>query len=219
MAYTRFGKDLRNVICAFYEDGVICKKPSKKFIRNELTEDRIALLRKLVRLVMFTEYTDEYTKVYLSNYTLSYKDVADMMNVESIIGGELTDKQVKGKVWHRIDKLKRDIGEESIMRITMYRNNDVSHIEELIDNLLKEYADGIQSNFEVSIMGTGFNQVLSNKDFEEFVQLIKPYSKSNIELVQRAISEDMKDYVNYLVCNEENLTTEELERLNILKDL
>ena len=58
MAYTKFGKDLRNTVCAFYDDGIISRTPSKKFIRNELSEDRLTLLRKIVRLVMFTDYTD-----------------------------------------------------------------------------------------------------------------------------------------------------------------
>ena len=101
----------------------------------------------------------------------------------------------------------------------MYRNNDISKTEEIIDKLLKEYTKGVQNNFEIDIVGTGFNAQLSEEEFKQLLELITPYSKSNIELVQRALTDDMKDYINYIVCNEDSLSSKELERLNILKNL
>lgn len=220
MAYARFGKDIRNLVCAFYSDGIIYKNPSKKFIRAELSEDRIEVLRKIVRLIMFTEYTDEYTKLYLSNPTLSYKEVANILGSdETTLGEKLTDNQVKGKVWHKIDKLKNAFGAESIMRITMYRNNDISQIVEKVNSLLLENSIGIQSNFDLELSSNMFNGNLSDKEFNEMVELIYPYSRKTIELVQRAITNNMKDYMNYLEANRDSLTTEELERYNILVDL
>jgi len=214
--YGSVGKSLRYIVCAFYVDGVIKEKPSKRYIKHELSKDRVELLRKIVRLLVMTDFSSEPTKLYLANPTYTYKHVADIISEKGI---KINANQAKGKVWYDIRKLTGTIGDDAIDNILMYRHSDITMYENAINSKLSSLSDNILDNFALDLSTNLQVDKLSDYDFDDMVKLISPYSKRYRDLVARSVTDEMKEYLSFLIGNNASLNGIDLDRYNKLKEL
>lgn len=210
MDYSDFGKHLRKVVSDFYADGVVLEKSNGKYISNSLPYERVKVLRKLITLIMKTSFTDEYTKIYLSNEDYTYQKVTDILNEKYGKGLKVT--QVKGKIWHNIRKVSNLLGAEALKLIINYRDNKVNIYEEIIDRELLKYRKVLQSGVLIDIQTENFRTSLDEEEFKRFLEIIKPYTLRGVEQARKQLTNEMLEYVNYLNVNLESLGQEDLKR-------
>ena len=214
MDYSDFCKRLKKVVSDFYLDGAILENSVGDYIKSTTPSNRVRVLKKIVKLVMTTNFVDDYTKLYLSNKNYSYQVVTDMLNEKT--GLNLSVNQVKGKIWHNVRKVSNLLGAESLKLIIHYRDNDISIFEEILDRELLKYRKKIQGGILIDIQSKEFRSDLSDTEFEDFVSIIKPYTTQGIKETKSKLSEEMLQYVNHLIINAESLDGEDLKRYNLL---
>lgn len=217
-SYKTFGKALRDCVCAFYdEEGYIRDEPLKTYIPIKLTPDRIGALRKLVQLVMLTDYTDRYTKCYLSHPTYTYSRVAKTINLET--EETYSDTKVRCKIWYTVQKISQLLGEEAINNIVYYGVEDISNYHEILDKELAVFSTSVLNHFVIPLRCEKITKELDKDSFEELLNIIRPYSKTYVGLIQRSIEGEMLQYFNYLISQRYVLSGIDEERYNQIVDM
>lgn len=216
--YKSFGKALRDCVCAFYdEDGYIREEPLRMYIPIKLSSTRVEVLRKIVQLVMLTDYTDEYTKYYLSHPTYTYSRVADVVNIKT--GKAFSEAKVRSKIWYIVQKISQLLGEDSINNIIYYGAEDMTPYNEILDKELAVLSTNILTNFVIPLRSEKICKELDEDSFNELLDIIRPYSKSYVGLIQRSIEGEMLQYFNYLISQSQLLTGKDEERYKRILDI
>ena len=210
-------KDLKSMICAFYDCDKQCMRDeqSKVFLNTTFTESRENLIRDFVNFLMTSDFFNDYTKYYLSHFSHTYRMVADDFDSKF--------NTVKASVWFYISKLEKRISRDELRHLIA--GNDKNKlltvrrkIEAIIGNI--ESAQSLVKNLTLSIPKTVKNNaVLSEDDFDRFVAIIYPYTKKVKEKAVENITEDMAGYFYYLIEYAEHLDGEDKKRLEHLRNL
>lgn len=212
-----FIKQLRIVVSAFWEEEGIREIPLKSILDVKLGEDRIKVLRKIVKLVMQTNFADLYTQLYLSHPTYTYVTATQKGN--EITMDNLTDTSVRGRIWYNVNKLSILLGSDSINDI-IYHNTptiDIEQYEAILDKELTSYNTAELDQYIIPLYSASICKHLSKQDFLDLLDLIQPYSKPTVQLVKRSITPEMLGYLNYLISQGDLLDGE--DKVNYLEFL
>lgn len=217
--YSDFAKLLKNVVAGLYDTntGEIRECFDNVAMRVEIKGKALVVLKKIVQMVMNTDFVSKETKLYISLPTLSYGDIADMIKKE--------EGAVKAKVWKDMQKIKELIGENTLKRIIYYDDEEVI---ERCSASINEYTadnkeDTILDGFIIDLKEKEWKEVtgkeVTEEEFKEALELLNPYTLGYAELIKRTLGEKMINYINSLAYNEEVLEKEDKERLNRIRSI
>lgn len=210
-------KDLKSIICAFYDADfqVLRESPSTVFLHRTFDDEQLEVLRKTAGFLMTTDFFNEQTRYYLSHYSATYKDVAKDLNINF--------NTVKSNVWHCVSKLEKNISKASLRAFMGTGNKKAfNDFKRDINELIRKYdrKDDLAKNIIINIpKGDKIASRISDEQFEEFLITVKPYIKKFVDVAKASISEEMASYFWYLHDYEGNLEDIDSERVKRLRDL
>lgn len=210
---------LRSVVSDFIVDNQILDKPTGKRIKKELNEERIAILKALVKLVMFSDYTNTETKTYLGNNYITYRGVGKELELRD--GKPRNARTVQSKIAYDKGKLYSDIGLGIITDVVDYSTRDISHYLDRIEQALyKSDNNRILKRVKLSFGEDTLNvKDMELEKFNEGLELLKLYSKESISKAEKVLVESgFVSYVRHLESSSKPLTSNEIKRLARLKE-
>ena len=125
-------RDVRDLVVGFWDtERNELRQRQGVLLKRQLTDDRAELAKRLVMLLMTTEFLNNYTKDYLSNSSMTYRDVATKYGANF--------NTVKASVWYYARKLSGVVGADALRKFKENTGSTKS-IERLID-VLEESSD------------------------------------------------------------------------------
>lgn len=216
------------------------EKVSSEIIRDYKYngEERARLLKSTYELVLNAKFMNSFTKEYLTHSNRNYDDIVNEYN-------EINDSNLdlnSGR--SRITFCQRRIAD--IFKCIRYDNKDLNFLtwlmygkahmgiedseekKELRDKFIKQYMlfnDLYGSVIEIEkkdmlIKLPTCKKVssLSEDKFNDFMEVIEPYSRFRLSVVQKAINEMTEEvgYLRYLMSRTSKLSEEDIERRNTI---
>ena len=215
---SNFMYQLRLIVLDNYKDKKVLETPVGRYIRKELDSDRLIIVRELTELLMETDYLSEESKVFLSIPYINYQGVVDEIYINS---GRITNaNNVQSRVWYDKDKLVKELGGDLPIDVLEYMSRDVRIYLDRIANLrLKlskaDLLKGVELKFPRK---TVYCDSILDEEFEEFLNIIAPYTKKCMSKVANGIDEKVLGYIRYITTHK-NLSDTDKKRYNDLKEL
>ena len=212
---------LKEIIYAMYDSsmnlrvhfvGVLAKK--------EIDQRRIDLLKDIIDLVLNTDLTSEYTKIYLRDKNMTTSGVADKVNETIIQTGEFIEKKSDGIIYkckqnsvtpqiinsrlmYEQRKLDAEFGKNVIARIAFMKTSDISEYEIRVKRLLEKYKTGanIRDNLDLKIESDKYCETYSGDFIKEYGELLYTYLKLTKSSVEKMLNSNKEfvGYFNYLL--------------------
>lgn len=210
---------LRSVVSDFVVDNQVLEVPLGRRIKKELSEERVNILRSLIKLVMFSDYTTIETKTYLSENYITYRGVAKELELRD--GKPRNVHTVQSKIAYDKGKLCSAVGLGIITDVVDYSTRDISsYLERIEQAIYNSDRDRVLKRVKLSFSGD-MPKVddLDNDKFIEGLELMKLYSKESISNAENKLVESgFVSYVKYLESSSKPLTSIEIKRLARLKE-
>ena len=215
---SNFMIQLRLIVLDNYKDKKLLDAPVGRYIRKELDDDRLKLVKDLTELLMETDYISEESKIFLSTPYINYQGVVDEIYINS--NRITTTNNVQSKVWYDKEKLVRDLGGELPIDVLEYTNRDVRVYLDRIANLrLKINKSDLLKEVGLKFpKKTVYCDNIDDEDFEEFLDVIAPYTKKCMGRVANGIDEKVLGYIRYITTHK-NLSETDKKRYADLKEL
>lgn len=216
-----FTEQIRDVIYVFWdnENKQLREQPIMTFIPRKISDDRKALLRLFTKLLVDTDFINDLgAREYLASKGETYKDVANRLNLNA--------DTVRKRVFYycSVSKLKGKIvekfGDTFLTEIIQYPNHDITSIEQAINKELIKYLGlkDLQKDIQIDIPRMRGCTDLNDEEFEEFIDIIKPYITKFKETNQMRLTTRQCSYFWWLVNNQYCLKDKDLERFKILSN-
>lgn len=218
-----FTEQIREVIYAFWdkEKGELRERPILLFLGRNISAERKLLLQRITLLFMTTEFIcDAGAREYLASKGETYNEVADRMNLNS--------DTIRKRVFYycsvsdkKCGKVVEKFGDMFLTEILNYPNHDISKIEIAVNNELIKYLGltDLQKNIEVDIPHKRGCSYIDDNEFEDFINIIKPYITKIKEQNRGKITDRQAGYFWYLINNQYCLKDTDAERFNTLKEM
>lgn len=208
---------LKGILYDFYKDKKIVE-PAYVRITTKLDDKRIETIKKLVELVMNTDFFNEETKLFIGDYRIDYSGVADALSIK--YNKEVNKRTVASKINYMKTKFERTFGDRMLLDLVIYTREDITEYSQKISEELYKFIsidilDNIDLNFEET------NEIVtevSEDDFSDFIDTIAPYTKKCKHIVEKSINKEVLAYIKHLSTNT-SLSELDKERLKELKDL
>lgn len=187
--------------------------------RLNLSNNRIKLLIDVIKLLRDTDIISDETRIYIFNKYITIKGVNEIINDR--MGGkeEVKFNNTLSKIQYDKNKLERLLGKDFFGSV-LSSNRDISLYEKIVYELYIKYSktDKIRENLILNIPKDCMSTELSDEEFNEFIQIISPYLKSQIKFIEENLSRKACGYFNYLL-SVPTLEGKDKERAEILRAL
>ena len=206
---------LRKAVDAYYDsvNNRILDVPAGNTMNLKYGDKRSELVRRIVKVLMMTDFINDITKRYLRDGRETYKSIAyDLgMNVNT----------VKSSVWYYMRKFCSQINPSDFYEIMYNTNFDLANIERKVIQmeLLVYSKEDITEQLIVEVEKEEINAVLSDSEFEVLLDTLRPYAKKVAQESISRLTADMKGYFWYLVEYEAMLDGKDRENMNKLRDV
>lgn len=213
-----YNKQLKQLINDFVVDGEILEQPLGRTIKKELSKERVEFIRLFIDLLLNTNYISDETKIYLSDRYITLEGVKLKLEER---GMESNINTIKSKVWYDKNKIIADFGGDLLLNVIGYSDTDItSYMIKLGDLLIKYNNVNLLKNIslDLRIEDTELNTQLDERDFQEFLTIIAPYSKKHRTFLSENIPKNMVGYAMYLLSNN-LLKGDDLERKKMLLEI
>ena len=213
-----FMNQLRVIVLENYKEGKVLDSLTGRYIRKQLDADRLKLMRDLTEFLMETDYISEESKIYLSVPYITYKGVVDEMYIRHNKIVNLST--VQSKIWYDKGKLVKEFGADMPLDIIEYTNKDVKiYMDKLATLRLKVNKVNILDNVALDFpKETIYCDSISDEEFEEFLDIIAPYTKKCMGNVVKNIDEKVLGYIRYITTHK-CLNDTDKQRYADLKEL
>ena len=205
--------------CLIGEDGNFREEPLGML--QKLNQDRIDLLKDFIKLLMTTNIITRETRIYIKDPYISYRNVSEKINRELQNGEkEVNSNTVSAKIQYDRKKLDTKFGTDFILDM-MTQTKSLDKYREKIASAYVTYGTTntkIRKNLLIDIPSDCVNANVSDEDFESFIDIIKPYIRSQVEFISNNLPQSSCGYFNYLLSNA-SLTRKDKERLETIKSL
>lgn len=215
---SNFMSQLRLIILDNYKDGVVLDEPIGRYIRKEMDDGRLSLLSNITDLLMNTDYISEESRIFLSIPYINYQGIVDEVYINS--GRITTANNVQSKVWYDKEKIVRDLGGELPIDVLEYTNRDIKvYLDRLANLRLKVSKSDILKEVKLKFpKETVYCDSISDSDFEEFLDVIAPYTQRCMAHVSNGIDKKILGYIRYITTHV-NLSDTDKRRYADLREL
>lgn len=189
--------------------------------RQELSEERIRIIQTFVRLLVNTNFLQPETKIYISNEYITIDGVYDKIkNGDYTVDREATFNSVRNRIYRDQMKISNTFGNDivtdlysSSKKIDKYINIMAEQFAKLADSTLKD-------SLRLDIPKDCINSSITDDEFNNFIEIIKPYTEIKAKEVEDNIDNRVSGYFNYILsCPDECLSEDDLDRKILLVEL
>ena len=211
---------IRNTVAAFCDipNETVRDLPDRNYLQQPLTKEGIITLRNFAKLIAYTDFiSDKYVKEYLTSGRESYESVAKRLNTDS--------NNLRKRVFYycsvskkRPGKIVRIFGDQFLTDIISFRRKDLEEIDfKLNRELAKQLGlQDVQKDIDIVIPGYKQTDELSSTEFDSFIDVIRPYTKTFKKQAVKNLTREQCGYFHYLVNNQHSLKGEDAERFDLI---
>ena len=222
-------KELKVVIKDIVDgNGNIRTFPVGALAKRDLDDNRLDIIKSLVRLCLDTDFFCYETKMYLENYDLSMSKIYRHLVEDGVYLADDDNEFKKGerKVINKIanDQRKLDIAiGENVVTDLYNKSVPVGHYMIAIKNQYgKLGGSSLRDNLHLNLDKKVIVSELDDDDFEALMRTIYPYTNMAINEAIESLGSDKVGYFNYLMTCPDGLLSEldfnrKNELVNILK--
>lgn len=212
---TQMSTLLKTLVCAFYnfETEEISDEPSAKFLPYKYDGQHLDVMRRLVKILMQTDYMNDITKKYLSSTKSTYRSVSEELDINF--------NTAKSSVWYYMKKVGNDISKSNIFELMYKPKNSVVAIEKQVVQVEMVLYDKeeIWEHLIIKVDKPKINAVISDVDFNTLISTLRPYSKKAVRDNLSELTDDMKGYFWYLMEYDGMLEGKDAENMEVLKEM
>lgn len=195
------GKQLKMLIRETCDNGIVLEKPKFAYVKDNKNVDRERLMIRLSSLLIDTTYFDRVTKMFISDYYISKTEVA---NETSRFGIDMCRSSVATRIRLDINKFVKDFGSSMLGDIIAGGNEPLDRYFvkldelELLDNEDKCELDSLRG-LMVPIGVECDTSSVSEERFDEFLDMLEPFTEVGLRRVEKGLDREMCWYVRQLL--------------------
>ena len=178
-------------------------QPRAKILPAVYDEKHINLMRRIARLFIESDYTNEAIKRYLES-NLTNRELADEFGVNF--------NTFKSKNWYHWNRIKNDIPSEHVYELMFNPKVDIKLLDKLVSVVeSKTYDKNSSTLLKGIVLKVGKGEIsteLSDTEFYKMLDIIRPYTKVAIQKAESELTKNMKDYLRYLDEYQSTLTND-----------
>lgn len=202
------------------QNGNLRVQPIGLTAKRNLSNSKIKLLSDLIVLLRDTNIVSKESKYYINNKYITIAGVNELVNQENKDKEEIKFNNTLSKISYDRNKLEKLFGANFFIEI-LTKDTDIEQYEVIIAEQFIRYSNGknkLKEKIAINIPNNCMYSEITDEEFENFVDMIKPYIRSQMEFIEENMSKEACGYFNY-ISNMPTLNSKDLERLNTLKDL
>lgn len=217
-----FFKQLKEVVTCFYRNGELLDKPVGS-IANKLDNDKelIDFFKQFVNLLVNTRMLCNETKIYITDMYITYKGVCDKLY--EITGKEPNFSTVQTKTYADKVKILRYFGDSFLVDLIYYKDkNSLGYLTEQLEKAYAKYGNSNLLRLGLALKIPDSEEMkdsLPDEQFKEFISIIAPYTKSQMQFIESNLDKDALAYCRYLLNNTSLKSEEEFEKRELLINL
>ena len=216
-------QNVRAIIQDIYdkEHNLILDKPIGRYYLVRESEVRSKCEKLFAELVLETDFISLSSKLYFINSNLSAKEIAIKMLRDNKI--DISVPLIFKRLREDIEKINELLGGSFFVNLTIGLEDDsdgiiAEYCRKITETINKYRHLTIESLCALNLDCSRYYYELSDKEFDNFVKVIKPYTKKAMNRERNKLSEEAVGYVNYLFSSSLSNKTD-IDRLNKLKAL
>ncbi|MBU3101909.1 MULTISPECIES: hypothetical protein [Clostridium] len=191
---------LKEIIYAFVDsEGRILDKPKPYTINTiKLNKRRNDFIRQFIDLLLNTKFITNESKIYLLNKNYTMRNVHEEIQK---LGSRIAYRTVTAKLYYDSTKIASVFTSKMLTEILFYDKANMDMYEEALADVLNKYSNKkiLHENIGLKLPKTKLNNSLSDDEFNDFLQIIKPYLKSQINFIYDNINKRSIGYAEYLL--------------------
>ncbi|MBU3072841.1 hypothetical protein [Clostridium estertheticum] len=199
--------NLKDLIFAFVdEEGHILNKPKPYSIKaNKLNKKRMDFIKQFIDLLLNTKFISNESKIYLLNKNYTMRNVHEEIQK---LGSKIAYRTVTAKIYYDATKV-ASYFTNNISDILFYDKVNMDIYEEALSEALNKYSNKkiLHQNIGLKLPKTKLNRSLSDQEFEDFMQIIQPYLKSQMDYIFENISKDSVGYAEFILSSSNEILT------------
>jgi len=209
MSTIKFNSCLKTIVRSMYKDG---KVVGVNYIPGfSLSKEVRTLMELIVELVMTTDYFKKESKAVLQGE--SYRNSGEAF---------VNSDTAKSRATYDFSRLKKILSED-FFEIVLYKQDmDLSSYTEKINQLLEKYSKKSVLDSIVIKLPKGSGREINSveaKDWRFLLYVITNYSKQYMHRIEKRVTEEMIDYIEFLENHPDSLTEVQQEHYSELQNL
>lgn len=215
---------LKEIVRDYVRDGEVMDLPIGKTAKRRLPDEINDFCKRFIGLLLYTDFISEAGKLYIKEYYITLKGITYELNEGNNI--QVNESAIHARIWRDKQKIIKYFGDTMLTELLDYK--DISNLDTyniVLDKLQSEYGN---SNLLSSCVAlrlpyieryTG-EDIITDTEFKEFMQIILPYTKNQMEYISNNIPKHILSYCKYLLDNN-ILSEKDIDRkkqlINILR--
>ena len=224
--------------CEFYTEGVWNEEKGKEKIGPYFTEERLEYIHRFYECLLNSSKMNELGRMYIQHSNLSVRKVVELYNQKREKGKQLNPDTGKSRIIACANKVNNSFTDskyqnskknnlewimgfehfneynDELIRILRDTEEQIEQFIEMFDTTSKEKKEMIA----IKVPAYAKVRNLSEDRFDNFLEIIRPYSKREMENVEEALKQMREEvgYYNFLMTPGVKLTEVDKERRDIL---
>lgn len=215
-------KQLKQVVCGYYRDGKMLDNPVGVTGRQIGDDEEINnFFKRLVWLLMNTSMTCEETKVYLSDMYITYKGVAD--RIAEVTGRTPNVNTLQTKTYYDKMKVIKYFGDTFILDLVYMKDKkNLPYLNERLDMAYTKFSSSNLLGDKLAVKLPEVTEAVTQLDdatFSEFLHVIAPYTRAQMQFIHDNVDLKAVAYCHYLLNARELPSSKDEENRQILLDM
>lgn len=227
--------------CEFYTNGVWDEEKGKKMLGCYYIEERLDYIHRFYECLLTSDKMNDLGILYLTHSNLSVRKTVELYNRHLPVHKQINENTGKSRIIACANKVNNSftnlsntdlqinkIINEEPLKILMAsgvigesRLKTLREAEEQIDKFIDMFKSSKKDKKEqIAIKIPAYMKVntLSEEQFDNFMDIIRPYSRREMRCVEQYIKEMKEEvgYFNFLLTPGMKLTNEDIERRDII---
>lgn len=215
---------LKELVNDYVKEGKILDNPVGRIGRKNLPEEINGFFKRFLDLLLYTNFISEESKRYIKEYYITIGDIVKELDEEQ--GVKTNTNAVKVKVWRDKKKITESFGEQMLSELLVYKDTkNLKEYNTILANLCRKFnrSSLLDTNVALDMPDTEVylgEEMVTDSEFNEFIDIILPYTKNQMEYIASNIDKNTLAYCKYIL-DTNILNARDLERkerlLEILK--
>lgn len=194
---------LKEIVNDYVINDEILDIPVGRTAKRKLPDEINDFLKRFIGLLIYTDFISEASKLYIKNYYITLKGITAELNESS--NTKVNETAIHARIWRDKKKIVSKFGEDMLTELIDYKDTSNLDTYNLILNEI-QLTYGSSSLLDNSVVlnlpkterYTG-DEIVTDTEFKEFIQIILPYTKSQMEYISNNISKNTLAYCKYLL--------------------
>ncbi|HAN10556.1 MAG TPA: hypothetical protein DCP90_08115 [Clostridiales bacterium] len=169
--------------------------------KQNISSRRLRLLRLFLDVVLNGKFTREAFKLYVSDRWITIRGVCEKLQKQGKGWGKSAIQTI---IWRDKERLEQVFGEKILVDILEYTDTNLDNYEKRLVEAMVKYSNNsgllcgsIVLKFPEPEMATE----LTDEDFTDFLQTIKPYLKLHMKYITENLDEKAVGYCKYIIAS------------------